>query len=101
MELGRTSAGVPISTRICGAAKTPTKVSPTPQIRPKATVVWMARLSLPVSLAPKYLAITTPDPIAIPLKKPTIRKIRLLDELTAARAAFPMKLPTIRESAAL
>ena len=101
MELGRTSAGVPIRRRIWGAAKTPTNVSSVPQIKPKATVVCMDNRSFLNSLAPKYLAMTTPAPIPIPLKKPTIRKIRLLDELTAARAAFPIKLPTISESAVL
>lgn len=101
MELGRTSAGVPMSTRICGAAKTPTMVKNRPQAIPKAAVVWIDSLSRSISLAPKCLAMTTPAPTAIPLKKPTIRKIRLLEELTAARAAFPIKLPTIRESTVL
>ena len=38
---------------------------------------------------------------AIPLKRPTIRKIRLPEELTAASAELPRKFPTIRESAVL
>ena len=44
---------------------------------------------------------TTPAPIAIPLIKPTIRKIRLPEELTAASALLPRKFPTISESAVL
>lgn len=39
--------------------------------------------------------------MAIPEKKPVIRKIRFPEELTAARASFPEKFPTIRESTVL
>lgn len=39
--------------------------------------------------------------MAMPLIKPTIRKIRFPDELTAASALLPRKFPTIRESAVL
>lgn len=39
--------------------------------------------------------------MAMPLKKPTIMKIRLPDEVTAARAALSKNLPTIRASAVL
>ena len=35
------------------------------------------------------------------VEKPTIRKIRLPEELTAARASLPRKFPTMRESAVL
>lgn len=34
--------------------------------------------------------------MAMPLIKPTIRKIRFPDELTAASALLPRKFPTIR-----
>ena len=44
---------------------------------------------------------TTPASMAIPLMKPTTRKIRLPEELTAARALLPKKFPTIREFAVL
>ena len=43
----------------------------------------------------------TPAPMASPWKNPTSRKVRLPDELTAARASLPRKFPTIRESAVL
>lgn len=43
----------------------------------------------------------TSAPMAIPLIKPTIKKIRFPDELTAASALLPKKFPTIRESAVL
>lgn len=36
--------------------------------------------------------------MAMPLIKPTIRKIRFPDELTAASALLPRKFPTIRET---
>ena len=49
----------------------------------------------------KILYMTTPAPMAMPLIKPTIRKIRFPDELTAASALLPRKFPTIRESAVL
>lgn len=39
--------------------------------------------------------------MAMPLIKPTIRKIRFPDELTAASALLPRKFPTMRESAVL
>jgi hypothetical protein len=87
--------------RIFGAKITPTRERTTPQIRPKAMVVWIERWSDSFSRAPKYRAITTPAPTAIPLKKPTRRKIRLPEELTAARALLPRKFPTMRESAML
>ena len=45
--------------------------------------------------------ITTPAPMARPLKKPTIILIRGDDDETAARASLPSQLPTMRESAAL
>ncbi|BFK07528.1 hypothetical protein F120042H4_04580 [Faecalimonas umbilicata] len=61
----------------------------------------MASCTFSFSRAPKYLAMTTPAPSEIPLKKPTIRKMRLPEELTAARASLPRKFPTIRESAVL
>ena len=47
------------------------------------------------------LAISTLPPMAMPLKKPTTKKIRFPEELTAARALLPRKLPTIRESTVL
>ena len=61
----------------------------------------MARDIFAVSRAPKNLAITTPAPMAKPLRKPMNRKIRLPEELTAAKALLPKKLPTIRESTVL
>ena len=42
------------------------------------------------SRAPKDRAITTPAPMDTPLKKLIIMKIRLPEELTAARASSPM-----------
>ena len=39
--------------------------------------------------------------MAIPLKKPISKKIKLPEELTAARALLPKKFPTIKESAVL
>ena len=44
---------------------------------------------------------TTPAPIDAPTKKLMSKKIRLPDELTAANASLPRKLPTIHESAVL
>ena len=64
-------------------------------------MVWIAFCTMPYFFAPKYRATTTPAPAARPLKKPTIRKIRLPEELTAARALLPRKFPTIKESAVL
>ena len=69
--------------------------------RPKATVVWMARPMSSWSPAPKYRAMTTPAPMDTPLRKPISMKMRLPEELTAARALLPRKLPTMRESAVL
>ena len=43
----------------------------------------------------------TPAPMAVPLKKPTNKKVRLPVEVTAAKASLPKKLPTIKESAIL
>ena len=101
VDLGKISAGVFIRTRIFGASTTPDMVRRIPHKIPKATVVWMAFCSSFCCLAPKYLAIITPAPIAIPWKNPTSKKVRLPDELTAASASLPRKFPTIKESAVL
>ena len=101
MELGSTFSGVFIQRRMVGVKATPSTVRTTPATRPKATSVCTARDTPRSSLAPKYLAMTTPAPMAMPLKKPTIMKIRLPDEVTAARAASSRNLPTIRASAVL
>ena len=77
--------------RIWGERSTPMRVITTLAARPKATVVWMAR---PMSS-------WSPAPMDIPLRKPMSMKMRLPEELTAARALLPRKLPTMRESAVL
>ena len=84
-----------------GVSSTPTTVISSPAARPKARAVWTAVVSRWWSLAPKYLEISTPAPMAMPLRKPTSMKIRFPEELTAARASLPIKLPTIRVSAVL
>ena len=63
--------------------------------------VCIARRTRVLSPLPKYLAMTTPAPVDIPIKKLTSRKMRLPDELTAASASIPSVLPTIRLSAVL
>ena len=100
-ELGSTSEGVPISKRILGAAIRPTAVSTAAHKRPKLIVVCIALRKVLRLRAPKYLAITTPAPIEMPWNSPTIKKIRLPEELTEERAMFHKKLPTINESAVL
>jgi len=61
----------------------------------------MARETLSLSPAPKYREITTPAPMAPPVKKLTIRKMSVPDELTAAKASVPRCFPTIKASAVL
>ena len=63
--------------------------------------VCTARETRSRSPAPKYREITTPAPIDAPTKKLVRRWMRLPDELTAASASLPRKLPTIHESAVL
>ena len=61
----------------------------------------MATSTLFSSRAPKYFEITTPPPMAIPLKNPIIKKVRLPAELTAANESLSAKLPTTHASATL
>lgn len=95
------SAGVRIQLRIVGVSSTPKMVRNSPATSPKARSVWMALRSLSWFLAPKYLEMTTPAPIARPLKNPTIMKMRLPEDATLASALDPRVLPTMSESAAL
>ena len=44
---------------------------------------------------------TTLAPVKMPLNSPTIKKIRWLEEPTAASASLPRKLPTTSESTTL
>ena len=44
---------------------------------------------------------TTPAPMAGPLKKLIIKKTRVPEEVTAARASVPRNLPTMKASAVL
>ena len=101
MDCGSTLAGVPIRRRSGGTKTIPMIVISTENTSPSATVVCTAVSVLVESFAPRYRAMTTPAPMAIPLKNPTIMKIRFPDELTAASALLPTKFPTIMESTAL
>ena len=98
---GSTLSGVFIHNRMWGERSTPTAVMTALAARPKATVVWTARRRSFVWPAPKKRAVITPVPEDMPLRKPMSMKIRLPEELTAARAVLPRKLPTIRESMVL
>ena len=72
-----------------------------PLAAPKAIIVCTERDTCFLSFAPKYLEITTPPPIAVPIKKLLSRKIRFPEEVTAARAFVPRYRPTIKASAVL
>ena len=91
MDWGRTSAGVPIQPKTTGVRVTPAMVSTVPVQRPKAMAVWMEWLTWSNFFAPKYRAITTPAPMLMPLKKLTNKKIKLPEELTAAKASSLIK----------
>ncbi len=101
MDWGSTSAGVFIQRRIVGVIPTPRMVRIPPATSPKATSVWMASRMAFSFFAPYSLAMITPAPMATPWKKPTSMKIKLPEELTAARAWSPRNFPTIRESKVL
>ena len=96
-----TFGGVLIQMRIWGESAMPTTVRKMPAASPKATAVWTASRMLSVFRAPNWREMMTPAPEARPLNRPISMKIRLLEELTAARALLPRKLPTIRESTVL
>ena len=63
--------------------------------------VWTARLRFSRSPAPKYREMTTPAPVAIPIKKLTSRLMMGLLAPTAANAPPPTKFPTTIESTVL
>ena len=84
------SSGVCIHSRIIGVKRLPRTVITTPATSENAMSVCIA-LSRPIlSRAPKLRDITTPAPMAMPLKKPTIMFISGDEEETAARASAPM-----------
>ena len=89
-----------ISSSRAGVAITPITESRTPAVTASTMFVCIARRTRVLSPLPKYLAMTTPAPVDIPIKKLTSRKMRLPDELTAS-ASIPSVLPTIRLSAVL
>ena len=90
-----------IQRSICGVNSTPKAVIKTLMTSARVTAVWIAKLTRPASLAPKYRAITTLPPIAAPSKKLTIMNINVPEVETAARAVVPRNLPTISESTTL
>ena len=87
----KTSSGVPISDNICGANITPTTVINIPHNIPNAISVCTAFYII-VILCPKNLDITTPAPIAVPLKKPTSKNIRLPVDVTATKRSAAEKI---------
>ena len=101
MDWSITSGAVPIQRRMWGVSATLMTVSAVPAARPKATAVWMASSTLSCSPAPKCREMTTPAPMEMPAKNPTSKNTSDPEELTAASACLPRKLPTISESTEL
>ena len=55
----------------------------------------MAFITLVMSFAPKYWATIMVNPIVIPINSEISRKLMGIDVPTAARAPFPINLPTM------
>ncbi len=96
-----TESGVFIRRKRPGIRASPAAVARREDNSPNRKLAWIAFCTILLSFAPKYREMMTPPPIAIPLKNPIIRKVRLPPELTAAKASLSAKFPTTQASAIL
>ena len=89
MDWSSTSAGVFIRTSIPGASRMPSTVNTAPRTTDRARAVWTPRLTRSFSRPPKAWEMTTPAPLASPVKNPTSRLSSGPVTPMAARAFLP------------
>ena len=92
---GIIDGSMPIRRNIQPEIRMPTILISIDEAKMKIYKVLMAFLTFTISFAPKYWETIIVNPIVMPMNREISKKVIGMEVPTAARACFPMNLPTM------